>query len=476
MIGRVIFLENSPNTKEFWFVANTSINLGDFVKADNVVAKVVEIVSANKYYSNIFSVKEFFDSGKDIKDLLPVDKWDVILAKARNICLLENGEIKGVNKVVRVGSIVEYLEKENVEKVLGLDKNGIHIGYIKSNNVDVKLNIDKLFRKHCAIIAQSGYGKSYTVQVMLEEFLKSENKFPAILIIDTHGEYKHFQNYFPQKFKNFSIEEVRFAVYNLSEERIYEVLPELTEVGKRELKKIVRNLKEKKKIFDFNDLILEVERSRINENVKAPMLSSLENLALTNLFDKVSFPVLEEEVKPSKILNFDISQTTSLRKKQTFVSLLLRNLFNLRIANKIPPAIIFIEESHQFAPEQEDKFNALSKGIIETIAREGRKFGLSLVLISQRPIQLSKTALSQCDTKIIMHLSNPYDIDHVGRSVEQLSSEELSMLTSLSIGEAFVCGEVVRFPILVKIKEKTISSAISKSFSDLISEFENSYF
>ncbi|MCS7123272.1 MAG: ATP-binding protein [Candidatus Aenigmarchaeota archaeon] len=473
MIGKVISFENTPNTKEFWFITSSSINVGTFVKVDNVVAKVVEIVNTNKYYSNIFSLKEFFDTGREMKDFLPVDKWDVTLAKAINICSLENGHIKGIDNVIKAGSTVNELNKEDITTVLGLDEKGISIGCLKFNGMEIKLNIDKLFRKHCAIIAQSGYGKSYTVQVILEEFLKMENKLPAVVIIDTHGEYTYFQDYFPQKFKNFSIEEVRFAAYELTEERIGEVLPELTEIGKRELRKVIKNLKEKKKVFDFKDIILEVERSKINENVKAPMLSSLEMLDSLNLFSKVSFPLLEDEIKPNKIINFDISQTISLRKKQTFVSLLLRNLFNLIIEKKIPPTIIFIEEGHQFAPEIEDKFRALSKGIIETIAREGRKFAIGLVLISQRPIQLSKTALSQCDTKIIMHLSNPYDIDYIGRSVEQLTNEELNSLTSLSIGEAFVCGEVVRFPILIKVKEKSLKSInTSRSFSEIISEFE----
>jgi len=475
IIGKVISIENSPNTREFWFIADKDLKVGEIVRTEeNVIGKVVEIINTNKYFSNAYSIKEFINSGKEISEIFPLDKWDLTISKASVICSFNDGKIGGIEKVVKAGSSVYKLDKDAIYKILGLDFNGINIGYLKSSmEIEVKLNFEKTFRKHCCIIAQSGYGKSYTVQVMIEEILNYNKKVPPIIVIDVHGEYKGFaiDPNFSAKTNLIDLEDVKFACYDLTSGKISEILPELSDVAKRELSRIFPIIKEKKKVFDLNDVILEVERSVRNENTKSHLTSWLNFLNSLNLFDKVDSFSISDLLKPNKLIIFDLSSSVDIRKKQTFLAILLRKIFDLRFSNRVPPCIIFIEESHQFAPEQEEKAAAISRGIIEKIAREGRKFGLSLVLISQRPIQLSKTALSQCDTKIIMHLSNPYDIEHIGESVEQLTNEELSALTSLSVGEAFVCGEVVRFPILVKIREKSVKTITQKSFEELLENF-----
>lgn len=477
-IGRIISTENTPNTKEFWAVLNNNdVKIGDFVKvklSENnfIVGKVVEIINSNKYLTNIYSIKEFLDNKRDLSDFLPLDKWEVLLSKIEILFLFENNLVNRNRYSPKPGLFVEKLENELISKFLGFDENGIHIGYL--NDIEVKLNLDKLFRKHCCILAQSGFGKSYTTQVLIEEILnKKDYKMPAIVVIDTHGEYKVFSldNEFALKTKVFDVEEVKFSTINLNAEMLSEIIPELTGTAKRELRKIIAQLKEKKKVFDLEELLFEIERAKINDNVKNPIISWLEDIKSLNIFEKLENPNIKEITKPNSLVIFDLSSSTSLRKKQIVVAILLRELFTLRRQNLIPPTIVIIEESHQFAPEQEEKSRALSKPIIETIAREGRKFGISLVLISQRPIQLSKTALSQCDTKIIMHISNPYDIDHIAKSAEYLSKEEIEMFSKLSIGEAFVCGEVVKFPILVKIREKRTKGNISKSFDELIQEY-----
>jgi DNA helicase HerA-like ATPase len=116
--------------------------------------------------------------------------------------------------------------------------------------------------------------------------------------------------------------------------------------------------------------------------------------------------------------------------------------------------VTVVEEAHNFAPEQAPRSEALSRPIIETIAREGRKFGLSLVLISQRPIKLSTTALSQCNTHIILRMTNPYDIDHVKKSSEAIDSRSASLIPSLTPGEALIVGAATNFPVFIKVRQR----------------------
>ena len=131
-----------------------------------------------------------------------------------------------------------------------------------------------------------------------------------------------------------------------------------------------------------------------------------------------------------------------------------RKLFSMRRKQEIPPFILVVEEAHQFCPEGVRREGALSKRIIEAIAREGRKFHASLVLISQRPIQLSTTALSQCNTHIIMRIVNPYDLDHIGKSSEGITSDVLKTIPGLRVGEALIVGEAVNHPLLIKVRER----------------------
>ena len=98
---------------------------------------------------------------------------------------------------------------------------------------------------------------------------------------------------------------------------------------------------------------------------------------------------------------------------------------------------------------------AISRSISVTkqIAQEGRKFGVGLILISQRPSRLDETALSQCNSYIIMRMVNPADQTYVRRVVETLGEDEARMLPDLDVGEAILSGQLINFPVLVKMKE-----------------------
>lgn len=113
------------------------------------------------------------------------------------------------------------------------------------------------------------------------------------------------------------------------------------------------------------------------------------------------------------------------------------------------PVMVIVEEAHIFAPHGE-KGGAVR--ILGRIAREGRKFGVGLGLVSQRPSRLSEDVLSQTNTKIIMRIVNPNDQQYVIRASEQVSGGELmSDIAGLGKGEAVIVGQAISLPALVKI-------------------------
>ncbi|TFG14756.1 MAG: DUF87 domain-containing protein [Promethearchaeota archaeon] len=101
---------------------------------------------------------------------------------------------------------------------------------------------------------------------------------------------------------------------------------------------------------------------------------------------------------------------------------------------------------------------AISKSIIETIAREGRKFMACLCLISQRPKKLSSTVLSQLNSKIVLNIKNPYDLKHLMDSSEAISKEYADMISSLGVGEMLLIGNAVNYPIFIDIRERKFKS------------------
>jgi len=154
---------------------------------------------------------------------------------------------------------------------------------------------------------------------------------------------------------------------------------------------------------------------------------------------------------------FNFQKEISIRKKQIIVDYICNRLFNLRRANEIPPFLLIVEEAHQFCPEAAHA-KAISKPIIEMIAREGRKFMACLCLISQRPKKLSTTALSQCNSKLVLNIKNPYDLKHLMDSSEAITKEYTSIISSLGVGEMLLMGNAVNYPVFIDVRERSYKS------------------
>jgi hypothetical protein len=324
--------------------------------------------------------------------------------------------------------------------------------------MDAKINLTKMFQKHMAILAISGAGKSYLTSVLFEELLDRSDELgkPSIIVVDPHGEYSGFKNdsRYGNQTKIYRKNDISIGISNLSPYRIMEFIPQMSSAQKRELITIIGKLRKKNKYYNFKDLISAIEKSNTKQVIKDTLTSWLMQLEKSKLLKNYTKPDVKELAKPGQLSILDISHIMNQRDKQMLVTFFAGKLFWMRRTGKIPPFILFLEEAHNFCPEGVRREGALSRKIIETIAREGRKFHASLVLISQRPIQLSTTALSQCNTHIIMRVTNPYDLDHIGKSSEGITSDVLKTIPGLRVGEALIIGEAVNYPLLVKVRER----------------------
>jgi DNA helicase HerA-like ATPase len=120
--------------------------------------------------------------------------------------------------------------------------------------------------------------------------------------------------------------------------------------------------------------------------------------------------------------------------------------------NYLPyPTFALIEEAHNYAPANAD---VVTTQILKTILSEGRKFGVSVGLISQRPGKLDSDVLSQCMTQCIMRITNPIDQNRIAESVESVGRDLLKELPSLSKGQVIVSGASVNTPVLLRVRPR----------------------
>ncbi|HLC92132.1 MAG TPA: DUF87 domain-containing protein [archaeon] len=310
---------------------------------------------------------------------------------------------------------------------------------------------------------------SYLVSVLLEELLqrKKEHGRLAVIVMDAHGEYRSFaepvqgkgSTDFSQNSRFIKASEVQIGVPKLSAGMIAGIVPGISPAQKRDLGRVIDKLKREMKDgmgpYDFGAVKAEISRdSEIKPATKDSLIGWIISLEQLGLFGKTDNPSINDLVKPGRLTIVDLSDIVDMKKKQVIVAYFARKLFNERQQKRVPPFTMILEEAHQLAPEKMSKEGAISRSIIETIAREGRKFGAGICLISQRPINLSTTALSQCGTHIILRVTNPYDLKHIGETSEGLDNRSLDMITSLRTGEALIVGEAVNYPCFFKVRKK----------------------
>jgi len=483
-LGVIITTEESPSTAEFSFVIKSSdVKKGQYVQTAPVIGRmdekegkegkatesrifgfVSEIFKANRYFERAESVAEF-EKGSGVGSSFPAGSWEYTIALVKVLGSWKSDK----NKFERVfvppspGTSIENADNDILRKFLGFVDDGLFIGSIEHHDVPARISMTRLLQKHFAILAMSGAGKSHLSSVLLEELLerKKEDGRIAVVVIDIHGEYIGFAHdpVFGSRTTIVDGSEISIPIRKISPETMMEWVPDLSAPQRDVLRHAMAGLKADKKEkggFSFKELIEAIDASDVSKDeVKRALKRTLSELRRYRFLSRKSEnPRLISDVKPGHLMILDFSTIDSLRKKQILVAMIARRLFNLRKKNKIPPFLLLIEEAHNFAREKAEERDAVSKSIIETIAREGRKFGASLCLISQRPVNLSTTALSQCNTHIILRVTNPNDLDHIQMSSEGIDARIAKSITGLKVGEAIIVGEAVNYPVFVSVRDR----------------------
>jgi DNA helicase HerA-like ATPase len=334
------------------------------------------------------------------------------------------------------GTKVYKADSASLKKIFG--SGDIKLGRLLSHpEVEVYLDGNKMITRHIAILAITGAGKSNTVSVIVEGILKL-NGLP--IIFDMHSEYANAE--FTGGVKRIT---PRLNPLYLSPEE-FKILVDVgkdAHVQERYLRKAYKEARHRTGDGgrDFVEQVISVlEETRASEEE----FTQSEKNAIVGVINKVedfgskyqglvnpNAPDLLDELEQGRANVVDLGAVDE-DYADVIVSHVLRKVLTKRKNREIPPSFCILEEAHILAPMYRP---TLSKYWIDRIAREGRKFGVGLCLVSQRPKSLDQNSLSQANNSIIMRLVEPSDQRHVQQASERLSDDLLSQLTSLSLVE-----------------------------------------
>jgi len=432
-------------------VTDPSIERGSYVKIKHDVYGWV--------LARVYSMKRFLDDFEE----------EVTTAEARTIGYVKGRDVLVPRMPFKPEEKVYLADKTLVTRILGLQtgrEGNLYLGFLEGHQVPVYLNVKKTIGKHVSVLAKTGAGKSYTVAVLVEELLK--NGVP-IVIVDPHGEYASLavENDEYDDMIKYGVKSVSYAdriteyatntnvnpqakklrlraTFDMME--LTDIMPmRLGERQKSTLYSALRDLEGGE--YTLKDLIRRVEEEPTN--VKWKVISGLETLEESGIFDGEYIPV-EELVKPGRasVINLVGSDPHI---QQLVVARLTRELFDARHVEKIPEFFFLIEEAHNFCPER-GFGDAISSNILRTVASEGRKFGFHLCVVSQRPARVDKNVLSQCNTQVILKVTNPNDLRAIGQSIEGFTQGMEAEIKQLSVGHALVVGDCVEQPITVDVR------------------------
>lgn len=185
------------------------------------------------------------------------------------------------------------------------------------------------------------------------------------------------------------------------------------------------------------------------------------NLLKTNDFDKIlkqflgyldrsNVSILDLSAIPFEVISIVVSLVSRLLFDFSFHYSKIKHAY--KVKNDIP-ILLVCEEAHIYLPRDEKIDYRASRKAIERIAKEGRKYGISLMVVSQRPSEVSDTILSQCSNFIALRLTNYQDQNYIKSLLPDSANTLVDMLPILSQGEAFIVGDSVILPSLIQFSE-----------------------
>ena len=414
--------------------------------------------------------------------------------------LTENGKQRfqrGVTEYPNIGDSAGMLGETELRQVYGVaDADHAHVGDLQQNtSIGVHINIDHLVSRHFAILGATGVGKSSGVAIILQKILETRPNL-RIFLVDPHNEYGRC---FGDKANVLNPRNLRlpFWLFNFEEtidaffggrpgvEEEVEILSEVIPLAKGAYLQYRNNAAS-------NDRLLAKKRDpkdsgftadtpvpyRIEDliNLLDERMGKLENRSRAVIYHKLIGRIQTFRNHPRYAFMFEnaniggdtmaeiigalfrlppdgkpmtIMQLAGFPAEvvDSVVSVLCRMAFDFGLwSDGVAPLLFVCEEAHRYCPADKAIGFGPTKRALSRIAKEGRKYGVFLGLVTQRPAEIDPTIISQCSTLFCMRLSNEGDQKLIRSAVSDAAASLLSFIPSLGTREVFAFGAGVALP------------------------------
>ena len=202
------------------------------------------------------------------------------------------------------------------------------------------------------------------------------------------------------------------------------------------------------RIMQDNAVIMKVRLHSLNNSSNRKFFSFREYITLENYISSL----IVNNNRRSQIININLEDVDDNLAK-TIVKIFSKMIFDFAKKRRVRAAIpfhLFIEEAHRYVVNDNDHF-LLGYNIFERIAKEGRKYGVMLDLVSQRPVEISETVIAQMSNFCILKMTHPRDLDYINKMLPNISGDIIEKLTSLQSGTMVAFGTAFKIPVIVKM-------------------------
>ena len=401
-----------------------------------------------------------------------------------------SGFRRGVTRYPIPGCAIMPVTTDDMRAIFAADDSpNVEVGTVyPTDDIRGTLYVDPMLSKHFAILGSTGTGKSTSVALILHRISELSPE-GHIVMIDPHGEYSAA---FKSCGELFNVDNLQLPYWLLNFEEHCEVL--LTTDGAERnrdadiLAKCLLAARTKSKSSEQYgrvtvDSPIPYLLTDLNQILVAEM-GKLDRAGDTTPYQRIKNKLDEMRADPRYTFMFSgmlVSDTMGNFIAKLFrlpshgrpisivdvsgipsevtsvvVSVLARMVFDYAIWSRTEaqrPLLLVCEEAHRYVPKDEHAGGQAVRKILERIAKEGRKYGVSLGLITQRPSDLAEGVLSQCGTIISMRLNNDRDQACVRAAMPEGARGFLDAIPALRNREAIICGEGVAIPIRVRFDD-----------------------
>ncbi|MFZ0845806.1 MAG: DUF87 domain-containing protein [Pseudolabrys sp.] len=408
---------------------------------------------------------------------------------------------RGITEYPNINDSVFILSEAELRLVYGAaDADHAHVGNLQQNsNIHVHIDIDQLVSRHFAILGATGVGKSSGVAIILNKILETRPNL-RIFLVDPHNEYGRC---FGEKANVLNPRNLRlpFWLFNFEEtvdaffggrpgvDEEVEILSEAIPMAKAAYLQYragpERAITKKRDPRDTGFTADTPVPYRIEDliNLLDERMGKLENRSRATVYHKLIGRIQTFRNHPRYAFMFEnaniggdtmaeilghlfrlppdgkpmtIMQLAGFPAEvvDSVVSVLCRMAFDFGLwSDGVAPLLFVCEEAHRYAPADKNIGFGPTKRALSRIAKEGRKYGVFLGLVTQRPAEIDSTIISQCSTLFVMRLSNDRDQSLIRSAVSDAAANLLSFIPSLGTREVFTFGSGVALPTRMRFQE-----------------------